>query len=145
VYYWIKYETPAETVRQLLAREPASYDIADSVNSELKWSERFNRQQWKTTLQPLVQDLKQTAQELERRGCRILLFELPAAPGLREAAYVHAVRDLVKQAFPGADQWLQITDPGNELRWVDGSHMDERSAVLVARQIDRHLAAVKPK
>jgi hypothetical protein len=145
VYYWIKHEPRAEAARHLLTLEPASYDITDSVNSELRWYRRFDRQQWETLMAPFVQDLKQAAQELERRGRRIVLFELPAPPEIRETDYVHVARNLAKQAFPGADQWLQITDPHDELRWVDGSYMDERSTVLVARQIDRYLAAAKPR
>jgi hypothetical protein len=36
---------------------------------------------------------------------------------------------------------LSISPPENELRWPDGGHLDERSALLAARAID---AAVGP-
>src|SRR5260370_477144 len=75
-------------------------------------------------------------------GRHIVLFELPSAPGIRETEYVKAAHILAKESFSGAEKWLAISDDRSELRWVDASHMDERSAIIVARQIDRFLALV---
>jgi len=49
---------------------------------------------------------------------------------------------VAKEAFPDTEKWLAISDDRSELRWIDASHMDERSAIIVAQQIDRYLALV---
>ena len=36
--------------------------------------------------------------------------------------------------------WLSIDVPPAELRWRDGVHLDERSALIVARAIEQALA-----
>lgn len=38
-------------------------------------------------------------------------------------------------------RWLPIKPPMSELRWADGVHLDERSALLVVRAIESALAA----
>src|SRR5436190_22707856 len=93
-------------------------------------------------MQPNVEELKRLVAALEGRGCHIVLFELPSAPGIRKTEYVKAAHILAKEAFPSVEKWLAISDDRSELRWVDASHMDERSAIIVTQQIDRYLALV---
>jgi hypothetical protein len=38
--------------------------------------------------------------------------------------------------FPDPTLWLPIDVATGELRWLDGVHLDERSAMLVSRSID---------
>jgi hypothetical protein len=138
-YYWIKFQSAAQKVLQLPGQLPATYDIAQSVSDVLK---EYNDRDWVQTMRPNVEELKRLVAVLEGRGCHIVLFELPSAPGVRETEYVKAARILAKEAFPGAEKWLVISDNKSELRWIDASHMDDRSAVLVAQQIDRYLDMV---
>jgi hypothetical protein len=51
-------------------------------------------------------------------------------------------RQIVHDAFPDKGHWLSIDAAQHELRWPDGAHLDERSAVLVARAIDRAITAL---
>src|ERR1700694_6066044 len=102
----------------------------------------YNGRDWGQIMRPNVEELKRLVAALEVRGCHIVFFELPSAPGIRETGYVKAAHMLAKEAFPGAEKWLAISDDRSELRWIDASHMDERSAILVAQQIDRYLALV---
>jgi len=138
-YYWIKFQSEAQNVLLLPRRQPATYDISQSVNDTIK---EYNGRDWVQIMRPNVEELKRLVAALEGRGCHIVLFELPSAPGIRETEYVKAAHILAKESFSGAEKWLAISDDRSELRWVDASHMDERSAIIVARQIDRFLALV---
>jgi hypothetical protein len=78
---------------------------------------------------------------IEQRGSRVLLLEIPYPPQVRQAPATRITDELTHRAFPNPARWLRITLPENELRWPDGGHLDERSALLAARAID---AAIGP-
>jgi hypothetical protein len=44
--------------------------------------------------------------------------------------------------FADPTLWLGIDVDANELRWLDGAHLDERSAMLVARSMDKALGQI---
>ena len=138
-YYWIKFHSEAQTVLQLPRQPPATYDISQSVNDTIK---EYNGRDWVQIMRPNVEELKRLVAALKGRGCHIVLFELPSAPGVRETEYVKAAHILAKETFPDVEKWLAISDNRSELRWIDASHMDERSAIIIAQQIDRYLALV---
>ena len=46
----------------------------------------------------------------------------------------------MKDAFPDQTAWLTIDAPLSELRWADGAHLDDRSALIVVRAIETALA-----
>ena len=79
---------------------------------------------------------------VEQRGARVFLFELPYSEpkGSRFAA---TTRQIVRAAFPDSNRWLPIEVNRSELRWADGVHLDERSAVVVAQAMERALAAAR--
>ena len=75
-----------------------------------------------------------------------------AAAGPEDAFRVGHVRVLriglaeaVRDAFPDRAAWLSIDAPPAELRWADGVHLDERSALIVARAIEKALAGAKAR
>jgi len=78
---------------------------------------------------------------IEQRGSRVLLLEIPYLPQVRQAPATRITDEIAHRAFPDPARWLSISLPENELRWPDGGHLDERSALLTARAID---AAVGP-
>lgn len=80
-------------------------------------------------------------EDLQRRGTRALLIHIPFAPEIEESRFVRTTKEIVDQAFPDRALWLPIKPPMGELRWADGVHLDERSALLVARAIESALAA----
>lgn len=134
-YYYIKYKSEAENVKRLPQLPPATHDIRENVNATVA---EYAGKDWEAIMRPHMREFAMLVGELERRGCRVLLFELPTVPELRDNSYVRAAHRLAHEAFPDENRWLTISD--EELRWVDSSHMDERSAILVARQIDHYLA-----
>lgn len=87
-----------------------------------------------------VARMRELIADIERRGSRALLLEIPFAPEIEETRMVRMSKAIVHGAFPDREQWLSINPPPGELRWADGVHLDERSALLVVRAIETALA-----
>lgn len=87
-----------------------------------------------------VARIRELISEIERRGARALLITVPFAPEIEQTRADRIARPIVREAFPDRGAWLPIDVPPGELRWRDGVHLDERSAVMVARAIERSLA-----
>jgi hypothetical protein len=86
--------------------------------------------------------LQQLIEAVERRGTKVLLYELPFAGPLEGSQAARISHELVHDAFPDPGRWIRIEFARDELRWADGAHLDERSAVILARSIDRALPAI---
>jgi hypothetical protein len=138
IYTWAKYRSEAENVERLPKQEPAEYDISGSVADAF---EEYHRPDWQYAMRPNVDELKRLVAMLERRGCRLLMVEMPAPPEIENTPYAAAARALTHEAFPDESKWLTISDERRQLRWLDASHLDERSAIIVADQIDNAIAA----
>jgi hypothetical protein len=67
-----------------------------------------------------------TRTELEKQGVRLC-----------QAAKI--AREIVHAAFPEPGWWLPIDGTTSELRWADGVHLDERSALIAARAMEKVL------
>jgi hypothetical protein len=63
---------------------------------------------------------------------------------IEEARSVRATRAIIHAAFPEPDRWLPLAVDRNELRWADGVHLDERSALIVSQAVDDALKALPP-
>jgi hypothetical protein len=87
-----------------------------------------------------VARIRQLIDELQRRGTRAFLIRVPFAPEVEGSRMVRMTNEIVDEAFPDRALWLQIDPPRRELRWDDGVHLDERSALIVVRAIERALA-----
>lgn len=135
VYYYVKYSSEVEKVKQLPRLPQATYDIRENVSATIT---EFAGKDWETIMRPQARELTDLVAELEQRGCRVMLFELPIVPELRDNPYFRVAHRLMHQTFPEKSRWLQVSE--EELSWLDSSHMDERSAILVARQFDNFLA-----
>ena len=80
---------------------------------------------------------------VEQRGARVLLFELPYSDPIEGSQYARTTREIVHTAFPDSNRWLPVEVNRSELRWADGVHLDERSAVMVTQAMERALAPVR--
>lgn len=85
--------------------------------------------------------IQQLIEELQRRGARVLLIHVPLAPEIEGSRLVRTTGEIVDNTFPDRGLWLPIEPPRGELRWADGVHLDERSALIVVRAIEGALAA----
>jgi len=81
---------------------------------------------------------------VEHRGARVLLFELPYSEPIEGSRYAAITREIIHAAFPDSNRWLPVDVDRRELRWADGVHLDERSAVIVTQAMDRALASARP-
>ncbi|MET4800990.1 hypothetical protein [Bradyrhizobium sp. LB11.1] len=87
-----------------------------------------------------VARIKELVDDIERRGSRVFLLEIPFAAEIEDSRMVRMSKAIVHAAFPDRARWLPIHPPMDELRWADGVHLDERSALLVVRAIESALA-----
>ena len=87
-----------------------------------------------------VARIRELIDDIERRGSRAFLLEIPFAAEIEESRMVSMSKAIVHAAFPDRERWLPINPPLDELRWADGVHLDERSALLVVRAIESALA-----
>ena len=88
--------------------------------------------------------MRQLIDDLRRRGTRVFLIELPFAAEIEGSRLVRTSGAIVHEAFPDQALWLPIDPPRSELRWADGVHLDERSALIVVRAVESALAERRP-
>lgn len=134
VYYWLKYKS--ENVAELRNSAPATYDISTSVQEA---AEEFASTSTDEAMAENTQTMKRLVSTLEDRGCKVYFYELPYPGNLATSHFAATARNLMHDAFPDPQRWPQFDYHLPELRWVDAAHLDERSAAIVAREIDKVL------
>jgi hypothetical protein len=128
-------------MERLLMAPPSDFDSRLYVERALTSFEQDPTTAARANADRLL-DLKRQAEE---RGVRVLLFELPYPARLETTRLVAISRNILRARFPDSAQWLPIDVSAGELRWLDGVHLDDRSAMLVARSIERAVGPlVKP-
>jgi hypothetical protein len=131
VYYWLKYKS--ENVAALRNFAPATYDISASVQQA---AEEYDRPHLDGAMAENTRTMVRLVSRLEERGCKVYFYELPYPGNLGSSHFAVTARTLMHRAFLDPDQWPQLDYHLPELRWVDAAHMDERSAAIVAQQMD---------
>jgi hypothetical protein len=124
----------SSSLRQLLEQPPSDFDNRIYVDRALQ---QWNAEDPTGAVQTNVLRIQQLIPEIERKGAHVLLFELPCSAQLEGSRSAKITRDIVRTAFPRPDQWLHIDYASGELRWADGVHLDQRSAVMIAQSIDK--------
>ncbi|MBR1285393.1 hypothetical protein JQ597_25410 [Bradyrhizobium sp. AUGA SZCCT0177] len=86
-------------------------------------------------------ELKHIVETLEMQKISVFFYELPLSPAFARSRYMTTGRSAMAEAF-GHDhgRWLSLDYPSNEIRWTDGAHLDERSAIIMARSLERAIA-----
>jgi hypothetical protein len=130
----------AFALNQLLGQPPSDFD--NSIYADRAFRE-LNAEDPTDAVRSNTKRIRQLIASIEPRGARVLLFELPYSERIEAARSVELTRELVHAAFPDPDRWLRIDFSRAELRWADSVHLDERSAILVARLIDKVLASLR--
>jgi hypothetical protein len=134
VYYWLKYRP--ENVAELTSSPPATYDISASLHQA---ADEYASKGIDEPMAENTQTMKRLVSTLESRGCKVYFYELPYPGNLATSHFAVTARTLMHDAFPDPKQWPQLDYHRQELRWVDAAHLDERSAAIVAREMDRVL------
>ncbi|CAN7386833.1 hypothetical protein LJR220_003441 [Bradyrhizobium sp. LjRoot220] len=139
VYYWLKYKSESDNIANLPRQPPSIYDIKASLDET---EAEYANPAFDAPMAQNAATLQRLVAELESRGGRIYFVELPYPGNLGQSRYAVTARTLAHNAFPDRSKWPDIDYHLPELRWVDASHMDERSAIIVAREIDGFLGRV---
>lgn len=123
---------------RLLSEPPSTFDNKVYLDRAV---EQMNVEDPTKPTRTNVALIRTLIEDLQRRGTRALLIHIPFAPEIEDSRFVRTTKEIVDQAFPDRGLWLPIRPPMSELRWADGVHLDERSALLVVRAIESALAA----
>ncbi len=128
----------AAAAREQLLRQPPS-DFDNRVYVE-RAVQQMNAADPTAAARANVARIGKLIADIEQRGSRALLFEVPFQPETEKTRMATITREIAAAAFPDRNRWLSIEPVRSELRWADGVHLDERSALMVARSIEQALA-----
>jgi hypothetical protein len=135
------YQQVAPELRRLTGQPPLEFDNRIYVDRALQQSNaedptdaaRFNAKR-----------IGELIRLVEQRGAQVRLFELPFAEPIEGSRSAAITREIIHAAFPDAKRWLSLEVDRSGLRWADGVHLDERSAVIVTQAMERALASADP-
>ena len=103
----------------------------------------WNRPLDRNLLLEHAQQIKVLAEKLESQGVRVFFFEMPYPSRLRDSLFAKTMHEAFAEVIgPDDERRLDLRYPLEEMRSVDGSHLDERSAVVFAAALD---AAISEK
>jgi hypothetical protein len=136
----LTHEQAAVNLRRLAGQPPSDFDNRVYVDRALQ---QFEAEDPTDVAQFNAKRVAQLIRTVEQRGARVFLFELPYSEPIEGSRYAATTREIAHAAFPDSNRWLPIEVNRGELRWADGVHLDERSAVLVSRAMERALALVR--
>jgi len=137
--------TPAQAAAaraQLLRQPPSNFDNRVYVERAISV---MDAEDPTAETDANVRRIARLVASLEQRGTRVFLIEMPLAPPVRQTRSARITRDIVHRAFPDSGRWLDFQLDAKDLRWADGVHLDERSAILVVRYLDTALAGILPR
>jgi len=119
VYYWIK-------KKPIHLPESVENDISEPLTVAMK---EYNSYQFDDHLDRNLAELKRLTYQLERRGCKVVFFELPYPPPLGETYLARKIRETIPTTVHF----------DTNLNFVDAFHVDERSAAKIARDIEQQI------
>jgi hypothetical protein len=126
-----------------LLKQPPS-DLVSGVYVD-RALQQFNAEDPTVVAQANVNRVAQLIASIEQRGSRALLFELPYSEPIEASRSANITREIVHAKFQALDRWLHLEYSRDNLRWTEGVHLDERSAVIVVQSIDRTLSKLHPQ
>jgi hypothetical protein len=136
----LTHEQVALDLRRLVGQPPGDFDNRIYVD---RAQQQFNAEDPTDVAQVNAKRIAELIRMVEQRGARVLLFELPYAEPIEGSRSAATTREIIHAAFPDSKRWLSIEVNRSELRWADGVHLDERSAVIVTQAMERALAAAR--
>ncbi|WP_213252154.1 hypothetical protein [Bradyrhizobium sp. sBnM-33] len=127
-------------LRRLVGQPPSDFDNRVHADRALQ---QFNAEDPAYAVQFNAKRIGELIRAVEQRGARVLLFELPYSGPIEGSRYAAITREIIHAAFPDSNRWLSIKVNRGELRWADGVHLDERSAVIVTQALEHALALAR--
>jgi hypothetical protein len=123
----------ALNLRRLVEQPPSDFDSRVYADRALQ---QFNAEAPADVMRTNAKRIAELIQKVEQRGARVLLFELPYSEPIEGSQFARVTRQIIHAQFPDQERWLRIDVDRSELRWADGVHLDERSAVIISRSIN---------
>ena len=144
VAYMVAQRPPTPTnltvLDNLLNSPPVDHDNAAVID----WAaEIFSKSDQDQTIQANARLLAQQVSALTKRGSHVYLYELPAPEKIATSHFATVTRTAAHEAVPNPDLWLQLSYPFDQLRFTDHTHLDERSALIVAKSIGPAIAQAR--
>jgi hypothetical protein len=136
----LTHEQVSLDLRRLVGQPPSDFDNRTYADRALQ---QFNAEDPSDRVRLNVKRMEELFRVAEQRGARVLLFELPFSDPIEGSQYARTTREIVHAAFPNSYRWLPVEANRSELRWADGVHLDERSAVMVTQALESALASVR--
>ena len=130
----------AAELRRVVEQPPSTFDNRIYAERALQ---QFNSEDLADAARLNVERMRDLIRRLEQRGVQVLLFEAPYVESIDGSRFATMSREIVRAAFPESKAWLPIELNRSELRWTDGVHLDERSAVLMTQAMERAVASVR--
>jgi hypothetical protein len=136
----VTHEHVVLNLRKLTEQPPTDFDNRVYAERALQ---QFNAEDPADAARINAKRIEELIRVVEHRGARVLLFELPYSEPIEGSRYAATTREIVHAAFPDTKRWLPVEVNRSELRWADGVHLDERSAVIVTQAMERTLALAR--
>jgi hypothetical protein len=120
----------------ILKEPPAEYDNKLYIErAKTEWSGHTQD----ATIKSNIDALADLVKRIEGRGSKVYFFELPLATGMAETDVQVTTKAAFHQRFTGPSRWLGFNYPVDQLRFGDHAHLDERSALIVARGMEAEI------
>ncbi len=129
----------AKVVAAALLRAPPS-DFDNRIYVERAMSE-LSTAPSDAIMRTNLATLQRLVEKIEARGSKAYFYNLPLAGELGDSVAAKATAAVAHAGFSDDRQWLHLDGSIADLRWADGVHLDERSAVIVTQSIDRELSS----
>lgn len=125
--------TPTK-IQSIRASPPAPDRSSRNVDSV--WPD-WNRPLDRDVLVKHAQQIKALTAKLELQGVRVFFFEMPYPSRLKDSLSAKTTREVFAEVIGSDDKRrLDLRCPLDEMRSVDGIHLDGRSAVIFAAALD---------
>jgi hypothetical protein len=125
-----------KNARKLRAKPPRDYDTGGLIRESLA---ALERRSFEEPSRVHAAEIARLASVMEARGTRVFYVQLPMSQPLEESRYFAETNRIMHEAAARPDRWLTLALDRSQLRWVDGSHLDERSSLLVVEAIEQAL------
>ncbi|TAU91251.1 hypothetical protein ELI41_23290 [Rhizobium leguminosarum] len=128
----------ANAARNLLAQSPEPLRYTETVTSA---ADALDARPITGTISQSAQELRAIADQVEAKGGTVYYLYMPMHPLLAATDYEARSRRAMTAADPKFRSRLLSIDWNDEIRWEpDGGHVDARSALIVARQLEEAIA-----
>jgi hypothetical protein len=134
------HEQVALDLGRLVGQPPGDFDNRIYADRALQ---QFNAEDPTDAVRASTKRIEELIRMVEQRGARVFLFELPYSEPIEGSRFATTTRAIVHAAFPDSKRWLSIEMNRSELRWADGVHLDERSAIIATQGMERALASAR--